>query len=66
MGKTRRKLEKGELNLCDNCKKPMGNSWHTETDVGELEIFVHVKCVKEWCDKQIEFLREIELKEEVK
>jgi len=38
---------------CDNCGKPMGNSWHTETDAGELEIYVHVKCVLEWCDKQI-------------
>ena len=34
--------------ICNHCNKPMGNSWHTETDVGELELFVHVKCVEEW------------------
>jgi hypothetical protein len=41
------------IRKCDNCGNPMGNSWHTETDAGELEVYVHVKCVKEWCDKQI-------------
>ena len=34
--------------ICDHCKKAMGNSWHTETGVGELEIYVHSKCAEEW------------------
>jgi len=46
---------------CNYCKKPMGNSWHTETDAGELEIFVHVKCVKEWAQKQIDIINEMEM-----
>ena len=38
--------------ICNTCKKPMGNSWHSETEFGELELFVHVKCVDEWNKKK--------------
>lgn len=38
--------------LCDFCKKPMGNSWHTETAFGQLEIYVHNHCSKQWKEKE--------------
>lgn len=33
---------------CNHCLKPMFTSWHTETTHGELQVFVHVKCVDDW------------------
>jgi len=38
--------------ICQICFKPMGDSWHTETDIGELEIYIHKKCVPIWKNKQ--------------
>ena len=45
------KKDKMEKRICNYCKKPMGNSWHTETGVGELEIYVHIKCSEKWRKK---------------
>jgi len=36
-----------EKRICAICKKPMGNSWHTRTEEGQLEVFVHKHCEEE-------------------
>ena len=40
------------IRICDYCKEPMGNSWHTETASGELEVYVHYICLEGWKKRQ--------------